>query len=105
MLIFVRATGAIVAANDAAARAYGATHEELLASFISELAPPPDRVIDRLLRLRHARPMWTGPLLQHRRDGTTFWAELGILEAGATDSATMAIVVKVDAAPTNGSRS
>jgi hypothetical protein len=34
MLIFVRATGAIVAANDAAARAYRATREELLEAFI-----------------------------------------------------------------------
>ena len=95
MLVFVRATGAIVAANDAAARAYGATHDELLESFISELVPPPDRVVDRLLRLRHPRTMWTGPLLHRRTNGSTFWGEIVVIEAGVTGSATMAIVVKI----------
>lgn len=98
MLVFVRASGAIVAANDAAARAYGTTREALLESFISELVPSPNRIVERLLRLRHTETMWTGPLLQRRLDGTPFWADLGILETGAAGAATMAIVVKVEAA-------
>lgn len=95
-LIFVRATGAIVAANDAAARAYRATREELLESFISDLVPPSERIVDRLLlRVRHPQTMWTGPLLQRRTDGSTFWAEIAVVETGATGTTTMAIVVKV----------
>lgn len=100
MLVFVRATGAIVAANDAAARAYRATREELLESFISDLVPPSERIVDRLLlRVRHPQTMWTGPLLQRRTDGTTFWAEIAVVETGVTGSTTMAIVVKVDDPP------
>ncbi|HEX7603372.1 MAG TPA: PAS domain-containing protein [Polyangiaceae bacterium] len=95
-LIFVRTTGAIVAANDAAARAYRATREELLESFISDLVPPSERIVDRLLlRVRHPQTMWTGPLLQRRTDGSTFWAEIAVVETGATGTTTMAIVVKV----------
>jgi PAS domain S-box-containing protein len=95
-LIFVRATGAIVAANDAAARAYRATRDELLESFISDLVPPSERIVDRLLLgVRHPQTMWTGPLLQRRTDGSTFWAEIAVVETGVAGTTTMAIVVKV----------
>jgi len=105
-LIFVRATGAIVAANDAAARAYRATREELLECFISDLVPPSERVVDRLLlRLRHPHAMWTGPLLQRRTDGTTFWAEIAVIETGVTGSTTMALVVKVEDPPSRNATS
>lgn len=97
VLIFVRATGAIVAANDAAARAYGWTHDELLESRISDLVPPTDRFVDRLLRHDHPQTRWTEPLPNHRKDGTTFWAELAMLETGVTHSETMAMVVRVPA--------
>ena len=95
VLIFVRDTGAIVAANDAAVRAYGWTHEELRASSIAALVPPTDRFVDRLLRHDHPQTPWSEPLVHHRKDGTTFWAELVMLETGVTKSETMAVVVKV----------
>jgi PAS domain S-box-containing protein len=105
MLIFVRATGAIVAANDAAVRAYGWTHEELLESSISDLVPPTDRFVDRLLRHDHRETTWTEPLLHHRKDGTTFWGELGMIETGITKSETMAVVVKVEEPHAHAGRS
>lgn len=95
MVIFVRATGAIVAANDATVRAYGWSRDALLASSIADLVVPTDRFIDHLLRHSHSDVTWTEPLLHQRKDGTTFSAELGLLETGVTDSATMAVVVRV----------
>jgi PAS domain S-box-containing protein len=97
MLIFMRTTGAIVAANDAAVREYGWTEEELLASSISDLVPATDRFVDRLLRHAHPQTTWTPTLIQHRKDGTTFRADMGMLQAGVTDSATMAVVMKQEA--------
>lgn len=94
-VIFVRATGAIVAANDATVRAYGWSRDALLASSIADLVPPAGRVLDRLLRHSHSDVTWTEPLLHQRKDGTTFSAELGLLETGVTNSATMAVVVRV----------
>lgn len=94
-LIFVRRTGAIVAANEAAARAYGFTREELLARSISDLVPPTGSLADRLLALHHPETRWTAPLVQRRKDGSTFLAEVGMLEAGVAESATMVIVVDV----------
>jgi PAS domain S-box-containing protein len=97
MLIFLRADGAIVAANDAAVREYGWTHDELLESSISDLVPPTDRFVDRLLRHAHRQTKWAEALLHHRKDGTSFLADLGMLQAGVTDAATMAVVMMRDA--------
>jgi len=72
--------------------------EELLESFISELVARADDVSDRLLRLRHPETTWTRPLVQRRMDGTTFRAELAVLEAGATGSATIMVVLNVEEA-------
>lgn len=96
MLIFLRSSGAIVAANDAAARAYGWTHGELLESSISDLVVWND-LVDRQLGRHHPETKWTAPVLHRRKDGTTFLAELGLLEAGVTGAATMAVVVRVPA--------
>jgi len=101
MLIFVRATGAIVAANDAAVRAYGWSHEELLESSISDLVGSTDGGVDRLLRVHHPRTTWTTPALQVRKDGTTFLAEMGMLEAGLTGSATMVLMMKLEDGPSS----
>lgn len=94
MLIFLRADGAIVAANDAAVREYGWTRDELLEASISDLVPPTDRFVDRFLRHAHRQTKWAESLLHHRKDGTSFLADLGMLQAGVTDSATMAVVMK-----------
>ena len=99
MFIFLRTDGAIVAANDAAVREYGWTQEELLEATIADLVPPVDRFVDRLLRHAHRQTKWAEALLHRRKDGTSFRADLGMLQAGVADSATMAVVVKRDAPP------
>ncbi|HEX7603373.1 MAG TPA: PAS domain-containing protein [Polyangiaceae bacterium] len=99
MFIFLRTDGAIVAANDAAVREYGWTQEELLEANIADLVPPVDRFVDKFLRHAHRQTKWAEALLHRRKDGTSFHADLGMLQAGVTDSATMAVVVKRDAHP------
>ena len=94
MLIFERQTGTILDANDAAVRASGWSRESLLGSTVSDLFPPKGPDGPSFVRLRHWDTLWTGPWIMRRRDGSTFFAEVGMIEAGDDeDPAVMVLVI------------
>jgi hypothetical protein len=86
MWVFDRATGAIIAANAAAARLYGFSREQLLAMTLDDLGASGVLLMDA----RDGGPSWTGPCVQHRADGSAFMAELGVI--GTTDTTAMVIM-------------
>lgn len=90
MWVFDRATGAIVAANAAAARAYGFAREQLLAMTLEDLGLAGVALMDA----RADGPSWTGPCVQRRADGSAFLVEIGVI--GTTDTAAMAILRKLE---------
>ena len=94
MWIFDRA-GAIVAANDAATDLYACGRAELLALGVGDLWPDcaPDGTFTRAPTFRDEGGLWTATLRQLRRDGTSFEAEVTVLDVGeAGQGATMVIV-------------
>lgn len=94
MLIFDRYSGAILDANDAAVRASGWSREGLLGSTVSDLFPPKGPDGPCFVRLRHWDTLWTGPWIMRRKDGSTFFAEVGMIEAGDDeDPAVMVLVI------------
>jgi PAS domain S-box-containing protein len=80
--IFDPDTGRIVAANEAAGRVYGHTHEELLSCLAGDLWPDHAQGLPRAgLRLEDRSSPWSGIFQQRRRDGGTFDAEITMLDA------------------------
>ncbi len=95
MWIFDRATGAILAANPAAERAYGYAVGELLARRVHDICLPDARgrsLASTAQRLDVAEEPDT--FLQRRRDGSVFEAEVTTLVAGVDQlcAATMVLV-------------
>jgi PAS domain S-box-containing protein len=82
MWIFDRVTGAVIDVNDAAMRAYASTREELLVSTVWDMLTPPGPSGVHLLSALHEVVQWTEPWMQRRRDGSEFWAEVGMIDAG-----------------------
>ena len=96
MWIFDRRSGAILAANDAAARAYGYTREQLLACKVDEICRPCDPGRGLLTTPRSEGASWTGTLRQSRKDGSTFEADVAMTETGDPEHpATMVLVQPV----------
>ena len=93
MLAFDRHSGAILDANAAAVRASGWSRESLLGSSISDLFPPKGPDGPCFVRLRHWDTLWTGPWIMRRRDGGTFFAEVGMIEAGDDDDPAVMVLV------------
>lgn len=93
MWVFNCISGAIVAANEAAARAYGYTRDELLACTIRDLCASRDPDELRLMSLRNGGPLWIGPWKQRRKDGTPFDAEIGLVAARDDAEQPVAMVI------------
>jgi PAS domain-containing protein len=90
MWVFDRRTGALLAANDAAVRAYGYRLDDLLKCRLNDICP----AAVRTTKLRANEPAWTGPWEQRRKDGTTFVAEMGMLATGDHDPPAAMVIVK-----------
>jgi PAS domain S-box-containing protein len=72
-----QATGRILEANAAAARAYGYTREEVLTLTVAQLSSNPERALEAA---RRGLPLG-GPRLHRRKNGTTFLADISISRA------------------------
>jgi PAS domain S-box-containing protein len=96
MYVFDLTSGALVSANEAAASAYGYTREELLVRTIGDISPLRDPE-GGPVRLRGDEVTWTWSSRHRRKDGTTFEAEVGLIETG--DAKLVAAVVVVHPTP------
>ncbi len=95
MWVFDRTTGAILAVNDAAIDTYRYSREELLACNVDAICPATDRGLRSMPGAE--RGPWTGTLHQHRKDGSTFEADVSTTEVGTAEHpATMVLVVPKD---------
>ncbi len=93
MWIFDRQSGAVLAANEAAFYAYGYTREGLLACRVSDLCPPRSPTDElQAIPLAGDLPL-TESVRQRRRDGSTFMADITMIDTGdAANSAAMVLV-------------
>jgi PAS domain-containing protein len=106
MWIFDHQSGSIVAANDAAARAYGYTREELLVCTADELCPTPLPGKGLPATARSQTSPWTGRARHIRKDRAVFDADIATIEIGqAPHAATMVLVMQMQAALPPESRS
>ncbi len=93
MWIFDRDSGAIVTANDAAAEAYGYTHEQLLMCSVDDICPPQGPGDGLLAAPRTDVTPLVRTVRQQRRDGSTFDAEIATIDySDAEHTATMVLV-------------
>jgi PAS domain-containing protein len=99
MWIFDRRSGALLAANDAALRAYGCTAAQLLACNVDDVCPGGE-----LLTIPLAMPAtWIGTVRQRRRDGSTFESDLALTDvADCEPGATMVLVHPGSGGPGSG---
>jgi PAS domain S-box-containing protein len=81
MWIFETGSGAILAANEAAAEAYGYSRDELLTCRVHDLCPP-HVASGGLLEMLRTREPWMGTFEQRRKDGSTFEVDLAMVEMG-----------------------
>lgn len=92
MWIFDAASGAILAVNDQALKAYGYEREELLQCSVHEICPGDARTLMEQA-VRDDAP-WTGTIRVRRKDGHSFEADVSMIETGsAAHSAKMVIAV------------
>jgi PAS domain S-box-containing protein len=89
MWIFHIEGGAIVAANEAATRAYGYTLDELLACRLGDLFPDEVGMLTELLG--RASP-WTGTFRQRRKDGGTFEVDAAMIDMGGTGPTAIMVI-------------
>lgn len=93
MWIFDARTGAILAANDAAVNTYGYSQDELLACSVTDLCPPQTPGGEIPSAHRGIGPAPNRTLLQRRKDGSTFEADIAAVETGDGEHpATMVLV-------------
>jgi PAS domain S-box-containing protein len=98
ILVFHRESGAILAANEAAVRAYGGTRKELFGCFLTDLFPPSGSGGPDLKHIHDWTAPWTGSWRLRRKDGTTVWSKIGMIDTGdAAHPATMILVVDTEA--------
>jgi len=93
MWIFDRDSGAIMAANDAAAEAYGYTHEQLLACTVDDICPPEGPAEGLRMAPRTDVTPLVRAVRQRHRDGSTFEAEIATIDCSdAAHTATMVLI-------------
>ncbi len=97
MWVFDPRTGAILAANDAALGAYGYARAELLACYAQDLCQLPDPNQCFATTLERRSSPWAGAVMQRRRDGASFDADMGMIET--EDAAHVAVMVIVNPIP------
>lgn len=79
--MFRRLSGVIVAANDAAVRAFGYTRDDLLTRTLGDLSAAHAGCGDDLGSVPPSRcAPWVGRVLLRRRDGSTFEADVALLD-------------------------
>lgn len=91
MLAFDRTSGAILEVNQAAVRAFGWSREELLACVVSDVFPPMGTA--QAAFKRSWATHWSGPWSVRRKDGGTFFAEVGMMEEHTEDRSSMLLMV------------
>ena len=84
MWIFDRRTAALLAANDAAVAAFAGTREALGTVRVGDLFPS-SAAGASILDHREQDVLWVGPWLHRRSDGTTAWAEVGLIESASAE--------------------
>ena len=93
MWVFDSITGAILDANEAALAVYGYGLEEMLQLTVDDLCPAVGWwAAGATVHAEDGEPQWIGTRTQHRRDGSTFESELGLV--GADTEKTVLVAVR-----------
>jgi PAS domain S-box-containing protein len=99
MLLLDGRSGAVLDANEAAVRATGWSREEILDASVSDFLPPSGSESAPYLPTLSGSTHWTGPWAVHRRDGSTFVADLGAIEAPDAEYPTLLVMLTPQRAP------
>lgn len=93
MWVFDSVTGAILAANEAALAVYGYGEEEMMELTVDDLCSAVGWwAAGATVHEDESSPRWIGARTQHRKDGSTFESELGLL--GADYEMTVLVAVR-----------
>ena len=93
MLLLDGRSGAVLDANEAAVRATGWSRAEILDASVSDFLPPRGPESAPYVPALSGSTHWTGPWSVHRRDGSTFIADMGAIEARDAEYPTLLVML------------
>lgn len=97
MLLFDRDSGAVLDANHAAVRAFGWSREDLLTCLVSDIFPTLGPEGPGVVHGQATR--WMGPSIVRRKDGSTFFAEVGMMDGPSEGQPSMIMTVDTGGEP------